>query len=463
MIPSAQVFSPRPSQDPRENLRTLQSPLKNSFKPPTPRKAYPSSPIHRGASAPDSYSDESDEEDEDEDEDDIILVEGNHPRVVQEDKDLVILEDVEVEEEELLARPALPPRTPQRPRSQSLHRAVLLRSIQKAVWKAEKEREEEIEEMEVLGSVVDRDQGLQEDEGEEDEEEEEEEEEVEEVEEVEDEQWREEKQYGDQDHAMDEGESPMDEDAKHEQVITDDEDTAEPPEPPGDESEGHGVADDSESDSEDEAPRRPTTHAQKSMWRKSIERLWPFSKSSSPMPADDKEQPKDQEQQEQEEEALQSHKSDGGNDIDQALPEVAAPAAEPPRTPSRKKISSSYYTPQPGRPLTFDSSSNIFQMTPGGRASTAGAPGRIVATGPGPHRIADFMPQRIKQEEPWRVNDLLLPQAAADMENPLIVKREAIPPVRPKVEDFETPTRGRQRLTEEEKRVNLSFRSLLCY
>ena len=32
MMHSAQVFSPHPSKDPRENLRILQSPLKNSFK-----------------------------------------------------------------------------------------------------------------------------------------------------------------------------------------------------------------------------------------------------------------------------------------------------------------------------------------------------------------------------------------------------------------------------------------------
>jgi len=99
-------------------------------------------------------------------EEEIVLVQTNHPRVVEEEKDLVILEDVPVQ----LLSPAKttlqqfpmiqaqnqPPCTPRR-RSlggTALHRAVLIRSAQRAVIKAEKEREEVQEELEVLGSVV---------------------------------------------------------------------------------------------------------------------------------------------------------------------------------------------------------------------------------------------------------------------------------------------------------------------
>ena len=134
MIHSAQVFSPYPSKDPRENLKILQSPLKNSFKSPV--KTTP------------------------QEEDEIVLVQGSHPRVVQEDRDLVILEDVALEP----PSPTKPhtsslelPRTPPRRKSlggNALHRAVLIRSAQRAVIKAEKEREEEEEEMEVFGAVV---------------------------------------------------------------------------------------------------------------------------------------------------------------------------------------------------------------------------------------------------------------------------------------------------------------------
>ena len=126
MIHSAQVFSPHPSQDPRENLRILQSPLKNSFKSPLKTALQ--------------------------EEDEIILVQGSNPRVVQEDRDLVILEDVALAHADLQA-----PQTPPRRKSlggNALHRAVLIRSAQRAVLKAEKEREEEEEEMEVLGAVV---------------------------------------------------------------------------------------------------------------------------------------------------------------------------------------------------------------------------------------------------------------------------------------------------------------------
>ena len=136
MIHAAQVFSPQPSKDPRENLRILQSPLKNSYKSPVKATLQ--------------------------EEDEIILVQGSYPRVVQEERDLVILEDV------TLAPPSPsksqsnpePPRTPPRRKSlggTALHRAVLIRSAQRAILKAEKEREEEEEEMEVLGAVVSTD------------------------------------------------------------------------------------------------------------------------------------------------------------------------------------------------------------------------------------------------------------------------------------------------------------------
>ena len=147
MIHSAQVFSPNPSKDPRENLRILQSPLKNSFKSPVKATMQ--------------------------EEDEILLVQGSHPRVVQEEHDLVILEDVALTppSPSKLQANLEPPQTPPRRRSlggNALHRAVLIRSAQRAVLKAEKEREEEEEELEVLGAVVsvdDRDE-YEDDEGE---------------------------------------------------------------------------------------------------------------------------------------------------------------------------------------------------------------------------------------------------------------------------------------------------------
>ncbi|KAJ7498341.1 hypothetical protein B0H11DRAFT_2276039 [Mycena galericulata] len=134
MIASAQVFSPRQPPDPRENLRVLQSPLRALFpRPPSaPGSPSPSLAKPRAASA---SSDSDDNEAET-----TTLVQGAHPRVVEEARDLVILENVE------LAAPAptqdrgcqggsvVPP--PKTPRRQSLHRAVLIRSAQRAVWAA---------------------------------------------------------------------------------------------------------------------------------------------------------------------------------------------------------------------------------------------------------------------------------------------------------------------------------------
>jgi hypothetical protein len=103
-------------------------------------------------------------------EEEIVLVHTNHPRVVEEDKDLVILEDVPVQFlspsrttlQQATQFPVIqtqhPPSTPRR-RSlggTALHRAVLIRSAQRAVLKAEKEIEEQ-EELEVFGTVVSKD------------------------------------------------------------------------------------------------------------------------------------------------------------------------------------------------------------------------------------------------------------------------------------------------------------------
>ncbi|KAG2118296.1 hypothetical protein DEU56DRAFT_747889 [Suillus clintonianus] len=141
MIHSAQVFTPRgkPSSDPLANLRILQSPLKQLV--PSPRK--PSALKNSHVPEPDEIEEE------------IVLVESNTPHVVQEEKDLVILERVDI--------PAPPPPTPfvQRPRPSanmyktpnrrtrpSLHRAVLIRSIHRAVMAREEEEEEkEVEEV----------------------------------------------------------------------------------------------------------------------------------------------------------------------------------------------------------------------------------------------------------------------------------------------------------------------------
>lgn len=130
------VFTPRPSQDPRENLRTLQSPLR-------PNYSSPLKPIHS-----------------EEPEEDIVLVETNHPSVVQDDEDnLVILESVQA------PIPLQSPRrfvqftpqphqyqTPRRDPRNSLHRAVLIRSAQRTAMKVEIQLEEE--EMEVEDVVT---------------------------------------------------------------------------------------------------------------------------------------------------------------------------------------------------------------------------------------------------------------------------------------------------------------------
>jgi hypothetical protein len=99
MIHSAQVFSPRPSADPAANLKVLQTPLKamqSRMRSVSPDKkgGAKGSLMERlwearadAEMAADAAGDGGE---------DIVLVDGNHPRVVQEEKDLVILEDVPI-------------------------------------------------------------------------------------------------------------------------------------------------------------------------------------------------------------------------------------------------------------------------------------------------------------------------------------------------------------------------------
>ncbi|KAJ7127370.1 hypothetical protein C8R43DRAFT_897413 [Mycena crocata] len=143
MIASAQVFSPRPSADPVQNLRILQSPLRAPFGSPSSRNS-------------------GSRDDNEEEEKSITLVQGSQPRVVEEAADLVILEDVVLEAplpalnvknalvrtgssadlngQQERGRTPGPPRTPRR---QSLHRAVLIRSAQRAKTDTDSEGEGE--------------------------------------------------------------------------------------------------------------------------------------------------------------------------------------------------------------------------------------------------------------------------------------------------------------------------------
>lgn len=182
MIQSAQVFTPRPDPDPRVNLRVLQTPIRLNSSPL--KHSY-----HTPGQAQSGLQDEGHGTP-------IRLVEGNRPQVVEEEQDLVILEEVDAPEYMPLANPVgfksevglsgfinpmqsplhasqmsgphpapafpLPPshqvqqfQTPRRrPGRPSLHRAVLIRSAQRAAMRVEMEREQEQEEREVEEHVL---------------------------------------------------------------------------------------------------------------------------------------------------------------------------------------------------------------------------------------------------------------------------------------------------------------------
>lgn len=121
-------------------------------------------------------------DDDDEEDDHVVLVEGNHPRVLEEESDLVIMEDIEEEPVKPLPSPVrMPlaptvtvqsPRTPP-PRSRarpSLHRAVLIRSAQRVALKRIEKDEEQKEKATVVREMLLEDEG-EESESEEDEDE----------------------------------------------------------------------------------------------------------------------------------------------------------------------------------------------------------------------------------------------------------------------------------------------------
>ena len=166
MIQSAQVFTPRPDPDPRVNLRVLQTPIRLNCSPLK----------HAHQSSLKQEQDNQQQQGEEENSTPIRLVEGNRPQVVEEEQDLVILEEVDAPE------PATPPQptqhapqvaaaaagfplapshqsqqfqTPRRRGGRpSLHRAVLIRSAQRAAMRFEMEKEQEQEEREVEEHVT---------------------------------------------------------------------------------------------------------------------------------------------------------------------------------------------------------------------------------------------------------------------------------------------------------------------
>jgi hypothetical protein len=183
MIQSAQVFTPRPDPDPRVNLRVLQTPIRLNSSPLKHARQITPQQVHA-------------DQREEECGTPIRLVEGSRPQVVEEEQDLVILEEVDAPQHisqptslniqseakpsgfinpmqspvqaHQMGGPYLAPAFPlshspqlqqfqtprRRPGRPSLHRAVLIRSAQRAVMRIEMENEQDEEEREVEEHVL---------------------------------------------------------------------------------------------------------------------------------------------------------------------------------------------------------------------------------------------------------------------------------------------------------------------
>ncbi|KAF9531191.1 hypothetical protein CPB83DRAFT_849529 [Crepidotus variabilis] len=394
MIHSAQVFSPRPSTDPRENLRVLQSPLKNPSR--SPMKPRNPSPLKARTIL---EEDEELEDEDNEEEEDIVLVHTNHPRVVEEEKDLVILEAVPVQ---LLSPsklsnefPILPvasqnaqPKTPPRRRSlggNALHRAVLIRSAQRAVRKAEVEAEDEEEEMEVLG-VLD---GVGVDDG-------------------------------------GAGGNGVEEEERGDDVEGGQGEEAEKKDRSFDFEEDTDSDEDEEEEDDEEYVKNK--NAQKSLWRKSIERILPWSRSdvnedpdtsNDTNDTDDTEETEDtnepDKQDQDQDESMESLESAENDENEEPL---ALPAPLP--TPTRKTLGA-FMTPGPHHPNTNGTAKdttnglpvrrNLFPQAtiPPKDSQSQPAAGNSGAPGPGRFSLGGGEARRVVIEQPWRVRDLVVP------------------------------------------------------
>ncbi|KAG6844641.1 hypothetical protein H0H87_005154 [Tephrocybe sp. NHM501043] len=397
LIQSMQVFHPRPSPDPRENLRILKSPMKNAFKgtggrglsTPLRTALFAKYQYHSPAKAAVLVPQEEDEEVEEED--NIVLVDGNHPRVVEDDKDLVILEDVDVMPQQqpqpqphvvvpsqpLLVAPQpqrqsqQAPRTPSKPRSQSLHRAVLIRSAQRAVLKAERDErekeEEEMEEMEVLDAVA----GLEQD----------------------DDQREDDRENGyeqeDEDVEMEDIQVPL------------------------------APASDSEEENEEERESRKQKRQQQKQklgWRKSLERLWPF-RSSSPSKEEEEEEEKEEEEAFASDEDDNRHENEGAHrtpqdssspvddDDDEEEEEEEHPAPLPQQTPARpSRPLGAFMTPQlQSKPFPSSASDPTLTRTAARPQQPPLHAQRFSLGGLGPQRVPRA------PEQVWKVRDIVVP------------------------------------------------------
>ncbi|KAF7976909.1 hypothetical protein HWV62_5300 [Athelia sp. TMB] len=381
MIQSAEVFTPRPSADPAANLRILQSPLKPRARSRSPEKM---TLTERLEAARDGFERGEDEE--------IVLVDGNHPRVVEEEQDLVILEDVELPVPQppipafpsppspvkLQSRPNLklapppPPVTPRRtPSRPTLHKAVLIRSAQRAVMHAEAtmyENEDgfevEHEPMEIV------------------------EEEREDVDmEREDDNDEEEVAAAIASSSFSSGNGEDDEEHEHEDE--------------------HGDQYEGESEGEEDRGRLAKTP---SLWRKSFEKLtWPFRAASRDP----------EEQHDAADELADVQSSDDDPNENGEDDEAPAPLAAPATPQGPRRLLGKFMTPQP---LV-----TAHQGGGGGRFSMVSASGG---------------PRRVKMEPTWKVRDIVVPLRSEDGE----AKGED-------QEDLIVMTPRRARLSDEERKA----------
>ncbi|KAG1809673.1 uncharacterized protein BJ212DRAFT_596502 [Suillus subaureus] len=379
MIHSAQVFTPRgkPSSDPLANLRILQSPLKQLV--PSPRK--PSTLKNSHVPEPDEIEEE------------IVLVESNTPHVVQEDKDLVILERVDVQDPPPPTPPVQRPRpsmniykTPNKRTRPSLHRAVLIRSVHRAVMA----REEEEEEKEVEEVVV--------------------------------------------------GEATVEEGEEHEN----DNDEEFNDEHDGSAGNEHGESDDDGNGADLDTIEEPTP--QPSTWRKSLNAVrahvvWPF-RSSSTAPEENDDDKQDEHDDEEDEYAQMDTDQDAQPPPPSSSPPptYTTPQAQPHLTPAKApRPLGSFMTPQVSYP---HSGIDIGIGRGAGRNSFGGA--LRVPLPPGVSALAPSGPvqtwggaKRVRVEQKWRIGDI----EVRDTEE---VKEE---------EKAGTGL-GRMRVSEEEKKVS---------
>lgn len=199
---------------------------------------------------------------------------------------------------------------------------------------------------------------------------------------------------------------------------------------------------------EDEEESEQQTTAQKSLWRKSLERIWPFGSSSGAedeVDDDGAESNSDSDSETEHTPINEIPQDDEQDDAEMEEEENLAPLPTVPMQTPARRVLGSFMTPQARGPTrtTFPNSSDTGQAPPP-QLAPGGSVGRL--------SLGGIEAKRVPLPQTWRVRDIVVPINPAPPSTPQGVRRGtgfSLQQTTPRAVGFS----GRQTLTEEERKA----------